>query len=75
MGHAAEQWSQAQKQIYNRIAEKRKNEGAAMAQSPEFSLIEVLWQDLRESCAWTMNWSNFVKNSGLKFLHNVLADW
>lgn len=75
IGHSAEQWSQAQKQIYNRIAEKRKNEGAAMAQSPEFSLFEVLWQDLRESCAWAMNWSNFVKNSRLKFLHNVLTDW
>lgn len=32
-GHAAVQWSQAQKQIYNRTAEKENNQGVAMTKS------------------------------------------
>lgn len=48
-GHSAEQWSQAQKRIYNRIAEKRKKEGAAMAQSriqPVWSVVAGLKREL-----------------------------
>lgn len=32
MGHSAEQKSQEQQQIYNRVCEKEKNQGAAVAQ-------------------------------------------
>ena len=42
MGHATGQWLQAHNQIYNRTAEKEKNQGAAMAPSPDFNPIEML---------------------------------
>jgi len=48
LGHATAQLSQAQQQIYNRMAQKEKNQGVATVQSKNktLKLIETQWLEL-----------------------------
>jgi len=35
--------------VYNKMNDKEKNQRVGMTQSPDFSLIEMLWQDLNRA--------------------------